>query len=539
MSITVALYEGYQPYFNFTTGFEPESDIASTTFDDLGFGGYQYTVTYNDGSSIVFTLDDKNTPPNGTATFDNVQNYHFSTDTAGHRILDEGGAIRFIVYDPSDTKVLSSSDAVLGNVSVLSSDFISTWLAGDDFIGPDQTATITSDQVIHGYGGVDLIDGGEGNDTIFLDKAGAHFVLQGGTNGDSLAGSDTFMFPAHVVDSHGGLIAGNDPLVSPQPGDVNTIEALGNNDFSPATIDWINRIVYDGAKLLQFGADSFSGATRIAPDTTVVGDAGANVFKVWVNPADINSGHSNTNEGVGLDLSHFTFDNWTPGQDHVIIIGNMSDFSQPQLVAPDASTRMIGSANWEDMIGGAAADTLLGAGGLDTLTGNGGNDVLSGGAGNDTLSGGAGRDTLTGGRGNDALAGNSGADKLTGSSGNDNLVGGDGNDTLTGNSGADTLSGGHGNDQLKGGAGHDMFVFADGFGHDTVADFDPANAEKIDLSQVTAITGFHDLVHHHLHVGAGGFAEIDVGSHNSILLDGITKSMIGAGHDYSVHDFIF
>lgn len=87
MSVTLALFEGYQPYFSFSSGFEPESDIASTTFDDLGFVGYQYTVTYNDGSSVVFTLDDKNTPAS-TATFDNVQNYHFSTDAASHRILD-------------------------------------------------------------------------------------------------------------------------------------------------------------------------------------------------------------------------------------------------------------------------------------------------------------------------------------------------------------------------------------------------------------------------------------------------------------------
>lgn len=559
MSVTLALFEGYQPYFSFSSGFEPESDIASTTFDDLGFVGYQYTVTYNDGSSVVFTLDDKNTPAS-TATFDNVQNYHFSTDAAGHRILDQGGAIRFIVYDSSDTKVLTSSDGVLGNVSVLSSDFVPNWLAGDNFISPDQSATITSDQVIHGYGGLDLITGGEGNDTIFLDKAGAHFSLQGGTNGDSVAGSDTFVFPAHVVDSHGGLIAGNDPLVSPQAGDVNTIEALGNNDFSPAVINWINRIAYDGAHLLKFGAGNFDDTqvtSHIASDATVVGDDGANALKIWVNPADISSGHSNFNEGVGLDLSHFTFENWTPGEDSVTIIGNMSDFSQPQLVAPDVSTKMIGSANWEDMIGGAAADTLLGAGGLDTLIGHGGNDVLAGGAGNDTLSGGTGQDKLTGGTGDDLLNGNAGADNLVGNGGNDNMLGGNGNDSLFGGVGLDSLSGGRGNDHLyggngadilngnigndvlDGGGGPDTFVFNNGFGHDTIADFNTADGEKIDLSHVTAIGGFYGLVHYHLHVGADGFAEIDAGSDNSISLHGITVDEVGHGLAVSAADFIF
>ncbi len=587
MSITVSLFEGYQPYFSFTTGFEPASDIASTTFDDQGFVGYQYTVIYNDGSSVVFYLEDKNSPDLGTATFDNVQHYHFSTDAGGHRILDEGGAIRFVVNNSSDTKVLSSSDGVLGNVSVLSRHFISHWLAGDNFIGPDQTATITSDQAIHGYGGVDLITGGEGNDTLFLDQAGSHFSLQGATNGDSLAGSDTFVFPEHVIDAHGGLIAGNDPLVTPEPGDINTIDALGSNDFSLATTLWINKIVYGGAGSLDFGAGNFDNGFvtgHIATDSTVVGSAGANALTVWINPADISAGHSGANFDGSLDLSHLTFQNWDPSKDSVTIMGDASSFAQPLIKAPDVPTEIIGSDNYEHMVGGSSHDTLIGGGGIDTLDGGGGrdslsgghqrdllhggngNDTLSGGAnfdqlfgntgndslsgdagndhlaggyGNDALNGGIGDDTLLGGNDNDKLLGAAGNDALNGGLGNDTLLGGAGNDTLFGGGGNDVLNGGTGNDRLNGGTSADTFVFDENFGQDTIVGFSAANGERIDLSHVTEISGFDDLVQSHLSADpVSGDALITVGA-NTILLDGVNPGDIGVGQHYSADDFIF
>ena len=46
-----------------------------------------------------------------------------------------------------------------------------------------------------------------------------------------------------------------------------------------------------------------------------------------------------------------------------------------------------------------------------------------------------------------------------------------GNDTLVGGVGSDSLTGGIGDDSLSGGAGDDTFLFADGFGADTITDF--------------------------------------------------------------------
>ena len=47
---------------------------------------------------------------------------------------------------------------------------------------------------------------------------------------------------------------------------------------------------------------------------------------------------------------------------------------------------------------------------------------------------------------------------------------------------------------MEGGGGSDTFVFANGFGNDTIIGFDASDPdEEIDLSGVTAITDFADL----------------------------------------------
>ncbi len=124
--------------------------------------------------------------------------------------------------------------------------------------------------------------------------------------------------------------------------------------------------------------------------------------------------------------------------------------------------------------GGAGNDTLAGGrelwgeAGQDSLVAGNVAALLVGGAGDDTLRGAAGADTLLGGAGWDLLLGGAGADLLHGGAGGDSLDGGEGHDTLLGGAGADTLSGGAGNDRLIGGEGADTFLFAAGFGFDTM-----------------------------------------------------------------------
>ena len=75
------------------------------------------------------------------------------------------------------------------------------------------------------------------------------------------------------------------------------------------------------------------------------------------------------------------------------------------------------------------------------------------------------------------LTGTSGSDIITIGTGGGTINAGDGNDILNGNSGVDTLNGGNGNDiltgnggndALYGNAGNDTYVFASGWGSDTI-----------------------------------------------------------------------
>jgi Ca2+-binding RTX toxin-like protein len=228
--------------------------------------------------------------------------------------------------------------------------------------------------------------------------------------------------------------------------------------------------------------------------------------------------------------------------------------------------------------GGAGNDTLIGDGvanyfylpgsvndGRDNLIGGKGNDLLNGGGNADVLNGGAGVDTasyenattgvrvdlinaakntgeaagdvfssvenLLGSNKNDRLSGTNGKNKIDGGKGNDRLDGQGGNDNLIGGKGDDRLDGGKGNDRHTGGDGNDTFIFSDG--KDVITDFNTAsNREKVDLSDVTSIVGFNDLINNHVTEVNGNLVIDDLGG-NTLKLLGVSIADLDKG------DFVF
>lgn len=75
---------------------------------------------------------------------------------------------------------------------------------------------------------------------------------------------------------------------------------------------------------------------------------------------------------------------------------------------------------------------------------------------------------LQAGDGADRLTGNALNNVIFGGRGNDEIRGGLGSDRLCGEAGNDILNGGAGDDRVSGGRGNDTFIFARGFGRDTV-----------------------------------------------------------------------
>lgn len=147
---------------------------------------------------------------------------------------------------------------------------------------------------------------------------------------------------------------------------------------------------------------------------------------------------------------------------------------------------LMGRAEDDRLSGGLGHDRLLGGLGRDYLYGQEDNDSLNGEAGNDLLYGGLGNDTLQGAEGRDALSGEAGRDLLQGGADNDVLYGGDGHDTLEGSAGEDALNGGAGNDLLTGGTGgRDAFYFSGDAGRDVITDFDDG-LDRINLVAYSA-----------------------------------------------------
>lgn len=116
------------------------------------------------------------------------------------------------------------------------------------------------------------------------------------------------------------------------------------------------------------------------------------------------------------------------------------------------------SANYADIVElTKSGNTYLGTESNDSYNGTSKNDFIFGESGNDNLHGGNGNDAISGGAGNDILYGDSGSD------------------ILIGGEGSDTLDGGTGNDTLKGGSGDDTYIFAKGYGNDTIIDSEGLN----------------------------------------------------------------
>lgn len=136
---------------------------------------------------------------------------------------------------------------------------------------------------------------------------------------------------------------------------------------------------------------------------------------------------------------------------------------------------------------------------------------------------GAAIENARGGRGTDLLIGNALDNRIVGGGGADALLGGAGNDELVGGKAFDQLDGGWGNDTLRGGAGGDVFIFATGYGIDTIMDFE--TKDLIDLRRVDGIEDMQDVRDHMSQVGAD--VRITVGGDQLIIKNTEMNSLTG------------
>ena len=116
----------------------------------------------------------------------------------------------------------------------------------------------------------------------------------------------------------------------------------------------------------------------------------------------------------------------------------------------------------------------------------------------------------------------------------ENATGGSGNDTITGNAVDNVLNGGAGDDTLTGGSGDDRFVYATGFGADTISDFTAgaSSDDTLDFSSY-GYTTYSQILANISFADVGGNAVLTLGS-DTITLTGVAVADLSADDYYGV-----
>ncbi|ETA49610.1 beta strand repeat-containing protein [Ponticoccus alexandrii] len=478
-------------------------------------------------------------------------------------------------FEAGGMSTLLNTGEILGTVTLNGTSGGTVLNSGD--ILEDVTLTAYSD-TFNGFGGTvsGSISGGAGSDTYYFDTVAS---LGLGVVEENSAGYDA----VHVAFSH-TLSANVEKLVlldaagaANGTGNASDNDIFGNNSANDLQgLDGSDYILGNG------GNDTLAGGQG---DDLLVGGSGADVLNGGVGSDTAGYGESQGWVNVSL-LTGFVgggFGSHAIG-DVFVSIENITGSNYNDLINGDHGANILeGGGGNDNLRGRGGADQLLGGSGNDTadyadsagwvnvslLTGFAGggagshaigdtfssienligsnfDDLLSGDSFNNILEGRAGADVLDGNAGSDTLsyassAGFVNVSLLSGFAGGgsgshaigdtwtemENLTGSAYDDLLNGDNFNNVLTGNAGNDQLRGNNGLDTFVFADGFGNDTVLDFGNGS-ELFDFTGHTGVDSFGDL------------AVSDVGA-NALIEDGFGNSITvtGAAGLIDATDFIF
>jgi Ca2+-binding RTX toxin-like protein len=351
-----------------------------------------------------------------------------------------------------------------------------------------------NDTVYASFGG-DRIDGGAGNDELW-GLAGAD-IIEGGAGNDQLNGDGIKQPDTNLTTDpslHGGDFLdgglGNDTILG--WGGSDALYGGEGNDYlyGDAYTEGFLLGMYHGEDYLdgEGGNDVLVGGGKDDTlyggdgDDVLLGDGGESALAAEFHGNDyldgeggddhlIGSGGNDTLYG-GDDDDHMEGDATESvvageyhGDDYLDGEGGndllWGDGGNDTLYGGDGDDELQGDAHESELSGEYHGDDYLdGEDGDDLVIGDGGNDILYGGDGNDELQGDAREENLAGEyHGDDYLNGEGGNDRLFGAGGNDTLYGGDGNDFMLGDGVESDVSGEyHGTDYLDGGAGDDELL---------------------------------------------------------------------------------
>ncbi|WP_410498808.1 hypothetical protein [Chitinibacter sp. S2-10] len=489
--------------------------------------------------------------------------------------VNEQGLVTVATVDGVNTMdTMESIEEVHGIYTVANweSGYIPQKVYLSDSEGYTLSGTEGSD-TLRSNGTLGKLDGGLGNDVLYIGNQGANQVIAEGGDGQDrlvLAGlrndwqfgfNDVSGWVTATQISSGKTVTlqnieslqFNDVAVGLQIGS-NSGDALNgdqvNNGSSDVLFGWEDNDTLDG----RAGNDLLAGGNG---DDTLIGGSGLDTL-IGGSGIDVLIG------GTGNDT---------------YVVNNSDDViqetsTQASEIDTVRSTVSLGlGSNLENLVlAGVSAINATGNSLANTLTGNSAANVLNGGAGNDTLIGGSGNDTYIIDSTNDVvqeastslyeidtvqssvswtLGNNLEKLSLTGSAAI-NGVGNSLSNTLTGNSAANILNGGVGYDTLIGGAGNDTYI-VDVAGDviqetstqaseiDTVQSSVTwtlgSNLENLTLAGSSAINGTGNILANTL-IGNAAANTLNGGSGDDVLIGAAGNDVLygGAGADRFVFD---
>ena len=370
--------------------------------------------------------------------------------------------------------------------------------------------------------GGDLLDGGDGSDTLILNYRGVEFDIvidltdpdrvqtladgtrivrierldfKGGSGDDTIIGS-----ASDFLDGGAGDDVLEGPAASMSGGAGNDVLRRYDEDFD--NLDDMsggagNDTLYGsngdeflrgdgGADLILAGGgdDQISGGK--GRDTI---DAGAGDDIVIVGAGDgidiLDGGEGHDDLFLDRSESTVAFDFTFDGSGAAVRLADGTRFTNFEFLE-------FRGGSGDDRV--ASAGPLYGGGGNDTLTALGdGPNIVDGGDGDDVITGSAGRDTLYGGEGDDHITTSADGDTVRGGAGDDTIVGGDGGDEIDAGYGLDIVTAGGGNDTVF---AHDVFLEYDGVdtldggaGRDTLNYFFAFDSVTVNLRTGTDSSG--------------------------------------------------
>ncbi len=520
---------------------------------------------------------------------------------AGNDVLDGGagndalvggqGADKLIGGGGTDTADYSASGAAV-TVNLATGAADGGDAAGDTLSGVENVTGSKFDDVLAGDSGVNMLDGGAGDDTADYSSSASGMTVNLATgsasDGDVLKGIENITgskFDDMLIGDGGSNILvggyGNDVLAGGAGADkLVGGEGSDTADYSASGAAVNVNLATGAASGADATGDSFSSVENVTGskfDDVLTGDHGANVLDggagndllIGGEGADVLAG------GEGVDTADYSGS--ALGMTVSLLDGVASDGDVLKGIE-----NLIGSKADDVLTGDVVANVIEGGYGNDVLNGQGGGDKLFGGFGNDRIYSWVGADLIDGGQGTDtadyrysdaavtvSLLTNAGLgcyaegdvfagiENLSGSNFDDILIGDDNINRLVGNQGADRLYGGGGNDWFDTGGGYD---FVDGgAGIDTVTYDDSWGAVVVNLStgkgsgaeaandtyvNVESVVGslFDDIITGDAGVnrltGLDGNDTLDGGAGNDYLVGGLgADKLIGGAGDQDVADY--